>query len=260
MFLILFSGLTLFYYNKQHHLLFLAKPLPKDYKFKFSHPFKEFIFQSDDHSELHAILFSCKNPKGAVAYFHGQNENIQTNSNLIAHIFLRRGYDVMIMDYREFGKSTGTLTEHIFLEDALTPYDFLKEHYGEERLIVYGYSLGTGVATYVASKKQPKILLLEAPYYNMIDQACYMKPFLPRFLVKWLLRYPLRTDKYIQDVKSKTFIFHGTEDEIVPFASGLKLHESVKETHDIEFTRIEGGTHHSLKYHPDYHYILDQIL
>ncbi|MCI5052262.1 MAG: alpha/beta hydrolase [Simkaniaceae bacterium] len=253
---IVICGVGGYYHSRQHDLLFMSLPLPQDHEFDFDHPFEEHYFKIDEKATLHALLFKAPDSKGVIAYYHGQGENIQTKSGKITRTFIPRGYDVMIMDYRGFGKSTGNLCEKTFLEDALTPYDFLMERYGEKNIVVYGCSLGTSVAAFVASKKEPKMLILESPYYNMIDLACYTKPYLPRFLVEMILQYPLRTDQFIKEVTSDTHIFHSTHDRIVPYDSSLRLLEEC----DAELTTLEGGNHYNVLKHPTFNEKLDELL
>lgn len=247
-------------YVQQEHLLFLHKPLPDDHKFSFDHNFEEHDFNLADGARIHAILFHQEGSRGVVAYYHGQGVNIEMKGAAVSETFLSKGYDVMIMDYRGFGKSRGPLSEKNLLEDALVPYDYVKERYGQGRVVVYGSSLGTGVATYVAAKREPRMLILESPYYNMIDLAKFSKPYIPLAVIEWILKYPLRTDLYFHEVNSDTHIFHGTADKIIPYQSSLMLVDQIKGRLDVELTILDDTGHMGVVKHPVYHKKLEEIL
>ena len=160
------------------------------------------------------------------------------------------------MDYRTYGKSTGKLSENALYHDAQFCYDYLTERYPEDEITIYGRSLGTGIATYIASKHHPKQLILETPYYSMVDVAKKRFPIIP---VKQLIRYELPTYKFIKKVKCPITMFHGTNDRVISLKSAEKLYSSV--TNDkITFTIIEGGNHNNLVGFEAYHKGIDEVL
>ena len=112
--------------------------------------------------------------------------------------FLPVNYDVVLVDYRGFGKSTGKRNETKMLNDMQFVYDELKKSYPEDHLIVYGRSMGSGFATKIAADNHPRFLILDAPYYSFSKVIERFLPFLP---VNLVLRYKLRTDKWIKNVK-----------------------------------------------------------
>ena len=146
------------------------------------------------------------------------------------------------MDYRTYGKSTGKLSEEAFYHDAQLFYDYLLKHYHETEITLYGRSLGTGIATYLASKNNPKRLILESPYYSMVDVGESRFPFLP---VKPLLKYKFPTFQFIQNVSCPITMVHGTDDDIVPYNSAKKLFEVAPKT-QTKFINVEGGNHNNL--------------
>lgn len=205
----------------QEKMLFLPTVLEQDYIFEFSQPFEELLLKTDEEALINAIHFKVENPKGVILYFHG-NAGDLSRWGIVAEYFVERRYDVLVMDYRTYGKSTGKLSEQAFYNDAQYCYTYLKKQYKEDDITLYGRSLGTGIATYLASKNKPKQLILETPYYSIIDVA---KSRFPIFPVEKLLKYKFPTYKFIQEVNFPITIFHGTEDMVVPYKSAKKLFE-----------------------------------
>ncbi|NNK81477.1 MAG: hypothetical protein HKO93_08250 [Flavobacteriales bacterium] len=110
-------------------------------------------------------------------------------------------------------------------------------------LVVYGRSLGSGLAVKVASDNNPSKLVLETPFSNMIDVAFYRYPFLP---IRYLLRFPFRSDRFIGKVTCPIRIFHGTRDRMVPYKSGLKLYELIAEGVDHNMVTLPRARHSNL--------------
>ena len=108
--------------------------------------------------------------------------------------------------------------------DISSAYNQLKKQYKEENIIVTGFSIGSGMATYLASKNNPKALILQAPYYHLLDLATDSFPIVPEFVVK----YKIPTFEFIKKVKSPIYIFHGTNDYVIPYENSLKLKKVIK--------------------------------
>lgn len=228
-------------YFLQEKLLFLPTVLDQDYKFSFKHNFEELNLKTEDGAKLNAIHFKVKNPKGVILYFHGNAGNL-SRWGTIAEFFVDKHYDVLIMDYRTYGKSIGKLSEAVFYNDAQLFYNYLKYYYDEDEIILYGRSLGTGIATNLASKNKPKQLILETPYYSMTDVAQSRFPIFP---VKKLLKYKFPTYQFIKEVQCQITMFHGTNDGIVSYTSSEKLFK-VAPKPQTTFVTIEGGNHGDL--------------
>lgn len=225
----------------QEKILFRPTILAQDHAFQFSQPFEELFLKTKDDAIINAIHFKTENPKGVILYFHG-NAGDLSRWGLIAEYFVKQQYDVFIMDYRTYGKSTGTLSESALYKDAQLCYDFLLKNYNESDISLYGRSLGTGIATHLASNNRPKRLVLETPYYSMVDVAQHRFPIFP---VKLLLNYKIPTFEFTKKVKCLITIFHGTDDSIVPFDSGKKLYNEIPKD-QAEFIQIDGGNHNNL--------------
>ncbi|WP_034041212.1 alpha/beta hydrolase [Wocania ichthyoenteri] len=242
-------------YFLQEKMLFFPTVLEQDYVFKFSKPFEELFLKTDDKAVINAIHFKTENPKGVILYFHG-NAGDLSRWGFIAEYFVEKQYDVLIMDYRTYGKSTGKLSEDVLYNDAQYCYDYLKERYKENEITLYGRSLGSGIAAYLASKNKPSQLILETPYYSITDVS---QSRFPMFPVEKLLKYKLPSFQYIQQVKCPITMFHGTDDVVVPYKSAKKLFE-VSPKDLVTFITIEGGNHGNLIDFEAYFITINKIL
>ncbi len=239
--LVLLSLSLLMLYTLQEKLIFLPTQLPDNYEYSFTHNFEEIFLNSPDGARLNAIHFKRENPKGLILYFHG-NAGDLSRWGEITSSFVELGYDILVMDYRTYGKSTGKLSEAALFKDAQLFYEYVVNLYAEESIIIYGRSLGASIATHLASNNTPAKLILETPFYNLLDVAQDRFPFLP---VKHVLKYKLNSFEYIQNVKSPIRIFHGTDDNIVAYASGKKLFDVISNK-DKKLYTIENGNHNDL--------------
>ena len=242
------KGLLAFYilsitmlYFFQEKLIFLPTTLAKEYRYEFNEPFEEIFLTADDGAVLNAIHFRRENPYGVILYFHG-NAGDLSRWGSITEFFARKNYDVVVMDYRTYGKSTGRLSEQALFDDGQLFYDYTSQQYEESVITLYGRSLGTAIAAKLASQNRPKRLILETPYYSLMDVAKDRFPFLP---LKWLLKYKLNTYEFIKEVDCPVTIFHGTDDHVVPYESGRRLFDVVPGSHKNMVT-IEHGEHNNL--------------
>jgi len=242
-------------YILQEKLLFMPTILAHDYKYQFEQPFEELFFKTEADAIINALHFKAENPKGIILYFHG-NAGDLSRWGIITASFVEKGYDVLVMDYRTYGKSTGKLSERALYHDAQFCYDHLKERYNESEITIYGRSLGTAIATYLASKHHPKQLILETPYYSMVEVA---KKRFPMFPVKQLMNYELPTYKFIKTVECPITMVHGTADKVIPIQLAEKLYNSLT-NEQMTLTIIEGGSHNNLSDFEAYHQLIDQVL
>lgn len=219
---ILYLLVCLGYYLFQEKIIFHPQKIAQDYVYQYAVPFEEFFLTTPDGASLNLLHAKADEAKGVVLYFHGNGAHLFELADMTAQ-FVKMGYDVLLMDYRSYGKSSGKLSEKILHQDARLCYDWLLDHYAPEEISIYGRSIGTGVATHLAAEVAQKRLVLEAPYFSLIDLGKYYTPFLPYRL---LVRYPLLSGKYIKKVTAPVSIIHGVKDKTVPFASGKKLAEA----------------------------------
>ncbi len=251
--LYLMVGTLLYFF--QEKMLFLPTTLEQDYRYQFSYPFEELFLKPEEGVIINAIHFKIENPKGVVLFFHGNAGDLSRWGNL-AEYFVKKQYNVLVMDYRTYGKSKGKLSEAALYYDAQYCYDYLKVRYSEDEIIVYGRSLGSGLATNIASKNNPKQLILETPYYSILDVA---QSRFPMFPVKQLLKYKLLSYQFIKDITCPILMLHGTNDQVVPYQSAKKLYEASPKA-KTTFVTIEDGTHGDLSAFEIYHKYIGEVL
>ncbi len=238
----------------QEKLIFLPTKLEKDYQFDFKQNFEELYFKTSEGKLLNGLLFKTINTNGLVFYFHGNAGALNSWGN-IAKTYTDLNYDVFILDYRGYGKSEGEITSQKQLyEDNQLVYNKLKEIYKEEDIIILGYSIGTGLASKLASSNTPNQLILQAPYYNLIDIMKQNFSLVPSFILK----YKFMTNEYLKDCKMPITIFHGDSDTVINYESSLKLKEEFKDR--IHLVTLKNQGHNQITYNRDYNRELKKIL
>ena len=180
--IVLFSFVLLYVFQEKFIFLNDVK-LAKNYQYKFSNKFDEVFIKTDGINEINALHFKLLKPKGVVLFCHGNKGNLTKWGDRVSN-FLENNYEVLVFDYRNYGKSTGSYIENDMYNDGLYVYDYLKRQFKEESIVVYGFSLGSTFATKIASKNNPKELILEAPFYNFKKAATFKNKFTPTFLLK----------------------------------------------------------------------------
>lgn len=237
--LVVFS--TGLFYLYPEKFIFQPKALAADYIFQFDQPFEEHFVQTPDGEKLNTLLFRSPTPsKGFILYFHGNAGNLQ-RWGTYAVDFTSLGYDVLMVEYRGYGKSTGKPSEIDFYSDAQTVLDWARKTFHFSRLIIYGRSLGSGVATQLAINNTPDLLVLETPFNEL--RGAINTPLRP-LLSLFPARYHFPNDKNIPLLKCRKVIFHGTLDWVVPLSSALKLKPLLSD--GDQFFVIDGGGHRNL--------------
>ena len=246
-----------FMYFKQENMIFAPEALPPDFKFTFQERFEELNWPVDG-ARINALHFRAAKPKGIVLYFHGNAGSLK-NWGDVSPDFTRRDYDIVIPDYRGFGKSTGRIeSEKMLLQDAETAYAYVKKNFPENQIILYGRSIGTGLAVHLARTNRPRMLILESPYFSLLDLAARYHSLFPRPLLSLLVRYPMRTDLWIADVVCPVYLFHGEKDNVIPFSESERLSKLIRSEHQL-ITVPEGG-HNNLEDFRQYREAFDRIL
>ncbi len=241
-------------YLIQEQFIFKPEKLSQGFVYKYDIPFKELFFDIAPGVRINGLHFLSTNPLGLILYLHGNSRSIKGWAKC-AKDFYRYNYDVVLVDYRGFGKSTGKRAEKSMLKDLQFVYDTLAVQYNEHHLIIYGRSLGSGFAAKIASENKPRYLILDSPYYNFKKVVNRFLPFLP---ISILLRFQLRTDKWIRRVNCHTYILHGTKDWLIPIRNSEALQKI--NPRKITLVRIEGAGHNNLTSFPQYHNIIRDIL
>jgi pimeloyl-ACP methyl ester carboxylesterase len=253
--LVVYITISVLLYYLQESFIFKPEKLSKDFQFRYENQeFEEYNIDLLDGAVINGLRFKSINPKGVVLYLKGNSKSIK-GWGKFAVDFTSHGYDVVMVDYRGFGKSTGKRSQEAIKRDMQFIYDKIKEKIDEKYIIIYGRSLGSGFATKLASMNNPKMLILDAPYYSMKQITGRYLPFMPLSLI---LRYPIPTYKWIKYVKCPIHIIHGTKDTLIPFRAAIKLSQKNPANSRI-YPIIEGG-HKNLNNFESYHKVLAEIL
>ena len=234
------SGVALYFL--QDYVLFHPVSLKKDHNYDFPEKHKDINIPITENSNLNIVQFFSTDTitKGVVLYFHGNKKNISWYAKYSPY-FTKYGYEVWLIDYPGFGKSTGKLTEQTLYDWANYMYNFARTRFSADSIIVYGKSMGTGIATHLASLHPCKKLILETPYY---DYPSVIKHYLPIYPIEWILHYKIPTHDYIEKVLAPITIFQGTDDWLVTYNNAKRLKPFLKA--GDEFVTIEGGSHNDL--------------
>ncbi len=226
-------------YFLQDFFLFHPAKLHSGYTYNFDVPFEEKTIVDLDEDTISLVKFFPTNSvrKGIVIYYHGNMQNINHYANFVKP-FTNNGYEVWMQDYPSFGKTTGKLTEDKLYQQALYVANNVSKEISNDSIIIYGKSLGTGLAAYVASNTKAKSLFLETPYYSIPSMfACYAFIYPTNMLSK----YKIPTYAYLQKVNYPITIFHGTKDGVIPYSNAKRLEQFLKP--NDKFITIEGADH-----------------
>lgn len=252
--LLFYFGLYLF----QDRIIFQSVDLDRNYEFQFDTPFEEVFIPVPNgnalHDTLNAVLFRTDSSRGWILYFHGNRGNLQRWGR-IASSLTAYGYDVLVVDYRGYGKSTGSPSEAALYSDAREVYKWSKDHLQGDHFVLYGRSLGSAVASNLAAAVRPPLLILETPFDELrsviAPYARGLEGLLP-------VKYSFSNAENLRSVPSRVVIFHGTVDNIVPLESAMRLRGLLKNRSD--FVVIPGGTHRNLGTFPEYREKLKEVL
>lgn len=247
--------ISIILYILQDKIIFHAEKLPANFKFSFKGDFEEINLTTPDKQTLNGLLFKTDNPKGVVLFFHNHSGNIE-HWNRFATYINHLKYDALLMDYRGYGKSSGSYNEKVMFKDAKLWYDFTKSIYNEELITLYGRGIGGTFATYVASLNIPKCLILESPMYDLIFTSKYHYPYIP---FKGIIsKYKFETFAYIQDVKCKIYIIHGELNSLVNYRNSIKLQKLAGD--NVDLLLIPDGNNYNLVNHKVYLDKINEIL
>jgi len=236
-------------------IIFRPIILPLDYLYRFDKEFNEVFLEPEEGASINALHFKTQQPKGVILYFHGNKDNL-VRWGEIASELTRFNYDVFVIDYRGYGKSTGQRTELNLYNDAKFCYNYLKQTLQYQNIIIYGRSLGTGIASWLAGKVKSSKLILETPYYDMSDLIITYLPWRP---AKLKLNFQLRSYSFLKKSDFPILIMHGTSDRVVPFSSGKKLFDSLSNP-NASFVSFEEGKHNDLSKFETYWKSLDYFI
>ena len=246
--------IALILYIVQDKFIYYPSKLPQDYPFSEFPDAEELFYETAPGIKINALHFKVENPKGTIYYLHGNARGLNS-WGLEADNLTRLGYNVLMPDYRGYGKSSGRASESNMHSDCLFIYNELKKSVPEKEIIIYGRSLGSGVATCLATKVNPSFLILETPFLSITQLAQKTVKILP---VSLLLRTNFRNDLNIPNINCPVHIFHGTNDELIPYPFAVQLGKLAPGTDN--FTTIPGGTHNNLPSYDAFNEKLESLL
>ncbi len=239
-------------YFAQEKLIFFPQKLNKEHKFRFSSTSEEILIPVDE-GVLHALAFEAPKSVGTIIYFHGNAGSLESWGHVYDD-FKNLNYNLFIIDYRGYGKSSGNISSEFQLQqDAKAVFLAAKNRFPEHRLVFYGRSIGTGIASWLATQQTPSLLILESPYFNLPYLVSGIYPFVPKVLVK----YKLKNNEHIKELNIPIHLIHGTNDELIPFHHSELL---ARESERTQLHPIKDAGHNDLSLFSDYHKTIRKLL
>jgi alpha-beta hydrolase superfamily lysophospholipase len=232
-------------YAFQERLIFLGDPLPADHRFAFDQTFEEVPIPVEG-ATLDALHFTQPGARGLVFFIHGNAGNLATWTTGV-DFYRKAGYDLFMFDFRGYGKSSGRISGEAQLHaDVRAAYDAIAPRYAGRPIVIYGRSLGSGLAARLALDVDPALLVLVTPYSSLEAVARRLYPWAPAAL----LRYPLRTDALLPRLRTPLVLLHGTRDLVIPVEQSRTLRDLARAP--AELVTVEGAGHNDLQEYPAY--------
>ena len=180
-------------------------------------------------------------PSPVLLYFHGNGGGLYLRRDRIEAL-VGAGFGVLMLGYRGYSGSTGLPTEKALVADGLLAYDYLtSQGVAPSRIVLYGESLGTGIATQVASQRQTSAVILEAPYGSVASEA---KAHFGIFPIDWLLLDRFDSMAHIGRINAPLLIMHGSLDSVIFASSSHALFDAANEPK--EYVEFQRGGHNDL--------------
>jgi pimeloyl-ACP methyl ester carboxylesterase len=259
-FLLVYAVVGIAWYYGQDRLLLHPVKMDSKEAYNFDQPFTELNLNYDTLTNLNVVQFKATDrpadsvAKGVVLFFHGNSNNIAHDGPHAIEL-TSKGYEVWMMDYPGFGKSTGGRTEKELYAYSLVFYKLARSRWKPAQIVLYGRSFGTGIAAQLASVRDCRRLILDCPYYSMTS---IFRRYLFLYPVGMMLHYHLPTNEYLLAVTAPITIFHGDEDWTIPYSNARRLVPLLKP--GDEFITISGAGHNDLHNSPIFRAKLDSVL
>lgn len=241
--LVLYAAALTWLWFQQEQLLFAPTVLPADHAWALARDVNEVAIEVPG-ARLSALHLRLPNPKGVVFFLHGNGGSLE-NWFVNPSFYRRANYDLFMFDYRGFGKSTGRIESEAQLRaDVRAAWDRVAPQYAGRKIVIYGRSLGSGLAAGLAAElgasHAPDLTVLVSPYASMAALAAEHYPWVPQAL----LRYPLRTDQAITQIRSPLLLIHGTRDTLIAPSHSDALKALAPQA---MLARIDGAAHNDLQ-------------
>ena len=238
---VLFAGFSLMLYMLQNRLVFLphmpGRELETTPEF-IGLEFEDVWIDTEDGERLHGWYIPTEDARGTLLFFHGNAGNISHRMDSVL-IFNRMGLNVLIIDYRGYGQSSGKPGEAGTYRDARASWDYLVEQRGVSPgdIVIFGRSLGGAVGAWLASQAdvEPAGVIIESCFSSGLDMGKQLYPALPVRLIT-RIKYPVRD--YVTFIRAPVLVAHSRHDEIIPFSMGQTIFEAAPEPKT--FLEMEG--------------------
>ena len=189
--------------------------------------YEDVSLTTSDNEHIHGWYVPATNSRGILLFFHGNAGNISHRLDSI-EIFHELDLDILIIDYRGYGQSTGKATEQGTYLDAQAAWDYLinSRRIPADQIIVFGRSLGGAVGAWLGVQHTPAAVIIESSFSSGVDMARRLYPFLPVRLIT-RLQYPVA--HYAAQLNCPVLVVHSRHDEIIPFTMGQAIYAAVKQ-------------------------------
>lgn len=235
---ILYAGIVAYFYLAQGKLLYYPfreiESVPTDIDL----PYEEITVTTSDRQMLCCWYVPVNgNSRGVVLFPHGNAGNMSTRLDTF-RIVHNLGFDMCMFDYRGYGKSGGKPSERGTYADAGAVYSYLlkERNVQEDRITVWGRSLGAAVAAWLGAHYHPRAVILESGFTSVPDVGQQQYPYLP---VRYLVKFDYPTIDYVKNIRTAVLVIHSPEDEVVPFSHAEKIAAACGDK--SSFLRIRGG-------------------
>lgn len=239
------------------HIIFRPKRLPQNHVFQSEYPITEYFLNLEVESNtfnINMVHLKSEQPKGWVFFLHGTLNHIQYHLPK-ANTFLEQQYDVVMMDYPKYGKSNGVLIESLLYRVVEQVYYSAKDIVkSDKKAIIAGRSLGTALASNLATKVAAEKVILISPFYSMPD---LFKHKVKLFSFK-NLKFKLENYAHIPKILGDTYILHGTADKLIPIELAQKLKPYLKSSK--HFVIIDGANHFDIHEKEKFKHVIAEIL
>lgn len=229
-----YLGAVAYLYFSQDRLIFPVRAA--DIENAADENFQKVLIETPDGEQIFALHHPSEEGEATIIVFHGNSSSAVRQKNRGERL-MKAGYGVLLAGYRGYPGSSGQPSEAGLFIDAIAAYDFLQAQ-RKQQIALYGHSLGTGVATYLATQRDVFAMMLEAPFNSVAAVAADRYPWVP---VLSLIKHDFQSDEHIKKVTAPILILHGDNDTTVPLEYGQRLYANAPE--GTEFVIIEGLGH-----------------
>lgn len=210
---------------------------PADAKGYFPTGFDRAPLHTSDGLDLTAAYRRAADGRPTLVYFHGNGDSL-AGAERMSDLLARRGFGLLLVEYRGYGHNPGSPTEEGLYRDGRAALDWLaKQGIAGSKVVLIGYSLGSGVASQLAAERDAAALILISPFSRLTDAASHHLPYVP---VRWLLRDRYASIDKLRGRHLPVFVLHGDDDRVIPLEEGRRLAGAIP---GARFEIVHGAGH-----------------